>query len=97
MAAVGFLRETAEYQHTVGAAEAPAGEVAGGAWRGVSGILARIMHGAVRVFGGLYHRLALLLALCALCAALVGCAGCAIPGGFTPGDTPPPYTVEEVR
>lgn len=70
-----------------------AGEVAGGAWKGVGGIVARIMHGAVRVFGGLYHRLALLLALLALCCAL---AGCAIPRGFTPLD-PPPYTVEEVR
>ena len=74
-----------------------AGEVVGGAWRGVSGLVARIMHGAVRLFGGLYHRIALLLALAALCCALCGCAGCAIPGGFTPSDTPPPYTVEKVQ
>ena len=70
-----------------------AGEVAGGAWKGVGGALARVMHGAVRVFGGLYHRLALLLALLVLCCALVGCAS---PRGFMPLD-PPPYTVEEVR
>ena len=69
---------------------AHAGAVAGGAWRGVGGLVARIMHGAVRLFGGLYHRLAPLLLL----AALVGCSGCAIPGGFSPGDTPPPYAVE---
>lgn len=71
-----------------------AGEVEGGAWKGIGGAVARIVHGAVRLFGGWYHKF-MLAVLAAF--VLAGCAGCTIPAGFTPGDEPPPYTVEKVK
>ena len=58
--------------------------------------LSRLMYGAVRIFGGIYHRLAVAFAAGALCVWLAGCTGgcMTVPDeGFDPSDDSPVYEV----
>lgn len=66
------------------------------AW-GAPGPVARLYHGAVRLFGGLYHRVKGRGILALLLAAATLAAGCAIPDILDPGGVPPPVFQKEVR